>query len=79
MKIQLKYYSHFAQWTGKEKDTLETTYTTAREIYLFQKDLFKFTFPIESIRLAINDEFCDWDTELKEDDKLVYIAPVSGG
>lgn len=79
MKVHLKYYSFFSQWRGLSEETLEVPYPTAQELYSFQKDLFQYGFPQEKIRLAINDEFCNWDTPLKEGDKIVFIAPVSGG
>ena len=32
-----------------------------------------------NFKIAINDEFSDWDIELKNGDRLVFIPPVTGG
>lgn len=34
---------------------------------------------LASLRFAINEEYCDDDTPLKDGDELVIIPPVSGG
>lgn len=31
------------------------------------------------LRVAINDAFCGWDDGLRDGDRVVFIAPVSGG
>lgn len=33
----------------------------------------------ESIRVAINQEFCGWDTEIKDGDEVAFMPPVTGG
>jgi len=33
----------------------------------------------ESIRVAINQNFCDWDTEIKDGDEIAFMPPVTGG
>ena len=33
----------------------------------------------ESIRVAINQEFCSWDTEIKDGDEVAFMPPVTGG
>ena len=32
-----------------------------------------------NFKIAVNDEFSDWDIELNEGDRLVFIPPVTGG
>ena len=31
------------------------------------------------VRAAVNREFADWDVELRPDDEIAFIPPVSGG
>ena len=33
----------------------------------------------ESIRVAINQNFCAWDTEIKDGDEVAFMPPVTGG
>lgn len=39
----------------------------------------KDTLADESIRVAINQEFCSWDTEIKDGDEVAFMPPVTGG
>ena len=32
-----------------------------------------------NLKVAINDQFSDWDKELLDGDRLVFIPPVTGG
>ena len=32
-----------------------------------------------NLKVAINDQFSDWDKELSDGDRLVFIPPVTGG
>ena len=32
-----------------------------------------------NFKIAINDEFSDWDIKLNDGDRLVFIPPVTGG
>ena len=40
---------------------------------------YQFDFPMSDMKVAINDEFVDWQYSLQEDDKVVFISPVAGG
>ena len=33
----------------------------------------------KAVRVAVNDEFADWNQTLREGDELVFIPPVAGG
>jgi len=40
----------------------------------------KYTFPeIATVKVAINDEFGDWQAVLQDGDSVVFIPPVAGG
>ena len=32
-----------------------------------------------NFKIAVNDEFSDWDVKLNDGDRLVFIPPVTGG
>ena len=32
-----------------------------------------------NLKIAINDSFASWESELQDKDKLVFIPPVTGG
>ena len=79
MKIQLQYFSFFGDLCGKNSETLNTNAKTAKDLYREIEKLYKFEKDPKNFRVAINDEFVDWDQVLQENDNVVFIPPVAGG
>lgn len=77
--IQLQYYASLREQTGCSEEEVTTVAKTAADLYDELADQHDFNQAKSSLRVAINDEFCDWETELESDDRLVFIPPVSGG
>ena len=47
---------------------------------LFAELQTRYRFPaMTSVKVAINDEFADWDRQLQDGDCVVFIPPVAGG
>ncbi len=78
-KIHIEYYAILREQRGADKETVETEATTAKELYRELKKKHGFTLEGKRLRLAINDEFCDWKTSLKSGDSVIFIPPVAGG
>lgn len=78
-KIMIQYFAIIKDFTGKSEEVIETNASIASDLLneIFSK--YKFTIPQSQLRVAINDDFCDWGQLLKEGDKIVFIPPVSGG
>jgi molybdopterin converting factor subunit 1 len=77
--IQLQYFASLREKRGRSEEAITTKAATAEQLYdelVEQHDLDQ---PKSSLRVAINDEFCEWDRELEPDDRVVFIPPVSGG
>ena len=71
---------------GKLKETWNTTkmdwQTTATNIDSLYKELLDKAIETphkESIKVAINDEFCDWDSHINDADTIAFLPPASGG
>lgn len=78
-KILITYYANLREERGVSNETLETDGLSAKDLFLNLKSQYNFTLGIDACRVAINDEFVDWTTELNDGDKLVFIPPVAGG
>ena len=47
---------------------------------LFTELAQRYAFPeLNSVKVAVNDEFAGWDVTLTEGDSVVFIPPVAGG
>ena len=62
-----------------DQQALETTCTTARELYRDVKNRYNFPLAEDHVLVAVNDDYSDFDTVLSEGDTVVFIPPVSGG
>ena len=79
MKLEIYYFATFRDWTGKESETIDSDVTTALELYKELKVQYDFQYCSSLLKVAINDEFSDWQETLKEGDTVAFIPPVSGG
>jgi len=76
--IRIDYFAVLREHAGKETEQRSTDASTAGE--LFAELSSEYQFPeLSSIKVALNDEFSSFDTELQEGDSVVFIPPVAGG
>ena len=79
MKIHLQYFSFFGDFAGKPSETLDTNVQNPTELYQEIQKLYDFEKDPKNFRVAVNEEFVDWETQLNEGDTVVFIPPVAGG
>jgi len=79
IKIQVTYFAILRELTGLDKETFSMkqgnnpgdVLTSINEQHGIDLGI--------NFKIAVNDEFSDWDIELNEGDRLVFIPPVTGG
>jgi len=77
-RISVGYFAILREHTGRASEQVETEARTAAD--LFRELDARYRFPrLASLRVAVNDEFRDWDTALTDGDSVVFIPPVAGG
>ena len=79
MQIKVQYYALLREQAGRSDELIATSARTARELYLQLKARHPFTLDADSLRVAINAEFSEWEQPLAEGDTVVFIPPVAGG
>lgn len=78
IRIRVEYFAILREHAGRGTETLETVAATAGELWR-ELDA-RYRFPrLPSLKVAINDEFRDWDAPLADGDAVVFIPPVAGG
>jgi molybdopterin converting factor subunit 1 len=76
--ITVEYFAILRDHAGQASENLATETATAGELFAELEK--RYGFPeLSSIKVAINDEFGDWDAVLHEGDRIVFIPPVAGG
>jgi molybdenum cofactor guanylyltransferase len=77
--IHIDYYAALRERCGRQQETLETGASTPLELYAELRARYGFPWPPDSLQVAVNDEFRAWTEPLTAGDRVVFIAPVSGG
>jgi sulfur-carrier protein len=78
-KVQIQYFAILREQRGVPEETIATTATSAAELYNELRTRYRFTLPLERVRVAVNDEFVAVTTLLRNGDCIVFIPPVAGG
>jgi len=78
-KITIQYYAVLREKRGVNEESIETNAGTLHELYEELQEKYHFELSINSLKVAVNDEFSDWQSRLNSGDKIVFIPPVSGG
>jgi molybdopterin converting factor small subunit len=79
LKITIQYFAKLREERGCSSENYQTDSQTALELYYELQKKYNFTIPLESLKVAVNDDFSDWNTLLKDNDSIVFIQPVAGG
>jgi len=78
-RLTVQYYALLREQAGRREESLVSAARTPRELYAELAPRYRFTLPPEMLRVAVNAEFSDWSTPLREGDAVVFIPPVAGG
>lgn len=79
MKLTLQYFALLRDQRGLDEETIESHCQTASALYSELAAQHGFTLPTSVLKVAINDDFSTWSSELKDGDRIVFIPPVAGG
>ena len=78
MKLKIEYFAILRERAGLDHELIDTEFSTPAE--LFAELTKRHGFPeMETVKVAINDEFGDWHAQLQDGDSIVFIPPVAGG
>lgn len=77
--VTLEHFAIFREVRERDRETVATAARTAGELYEELRRRFALPLPIDALRVAVNDEFAGWERELRDGDRVAFIAPVAGG
>ena len=78
-KIEISYFAILRDQRGLSEESLETAAHTVKDLYGELQEAHGFDMCTSRLKVAINDEFSEWDKELNDNDRVVFIPPVAGG
>lgn len=77
--VHVQYFAVLREQAGRGSQTLGTASRTAADLYEELRELHGLALPRSMLKVAVNEEFADWDRALAEGDRVVFIPPVAGG
>jgi molybdopterin converting factor subunit 1 len=77
--IRVQYFAVLREQAGRREEAMETRAHTAAELYAELQARYDFKLSAVQLKVALNNEFSDWQTPLKHGDAVVFIPPVAGG
>lgn len=79
MRVDVLYFAILREQAGRSAESLDTKAATPADLYEEVRAAHGLTLPRALLRVAVNDEFCDWSRPLAAGDRVVFIPPVAGG
>ena len=78
IRVQIEYFAILREHVGRDGEEIRTGAGSAAD--LFDELARRYAFPkMSHMKIAINDEFADWDAVLADGDSIAFIPPVAGG
>jgi molybdopterin-guanine dinucleotide biosynthesis protein A len=77
--LNVQYFAVFREQAGKRNESLQTVARSPAMLYAELKQRYGFKLNAEQLKVAVNNEFCDWHASLKQNDAVAFIPPVAGG
>jgi molybdopterin converting factor subunit 1 len=78
-RIKIRYFALLREKAKKAEEELDCALENYHELYEELSLRYEFNLPVEMIQLAVNDEFQNPATPIRQGDSVVFIPPVAGG
>jgi molybdopterin converting factor subunit 1 len=79
MQVRIQYFAVLREQAGIAEESVETRAVTPAELYDEVRAARQLQLARSMLRVAVNDEFCEWSQPLQQGDRVVFIPPVAGG
>ena len=77
--IKILYFASLREQRGLSSESLKTECRTALDLWNNLSHEHKLNMKLEFLKVAANDEYVDFNYQLKSGDQIVFIPPVAGG
>lgn len=78
-KLTVLYFAALRDASGTASESIETDALSLRAVYEQVQALHHLPFPVQQLRVAVDDAFADWDDTPRAGSEVAFIPPVSGG
>ena len=75
----MQYFALLREQAGRNSETVTSRARNARELFEELRAARGLTLRPEQLRVAVNEEFAEWERPLVAGDTVVFLPPVAGG
>lgn len=79
MRVRVQWYGPFRELLGIKREEVEFSGKSVRDLYVSLAEGKLRRISELPVRVAVNDEVCEWETALLEGDLVVFLLPMGGG
>ncbi len=77
--VHVQYFAVLREQAGRGSEAIQTVAADPEGLYEELRQLRGLSMPRSMLRVAVNEEFADWQRPLEDGDRVVFIPPVAGG
>jgi len=77
--VHLRYFAQLREQARAGAEQITTRAASPAELYEEVRARHGFALPANALKVAVNQQFSDWNAPLREGDTVVFIPPVNGG
>lgn len=77
--LRVQYFAALRDQAGRSEETVSTRARTPRALYEELRAARGLQLRPEQLRVAVNEDFADWNRPLAAGDSVVFLPPVAGG
>jgi|TARA_B110000438_G_C15675928_1_gene590190 molybdopterin converting factor subunit 1 len=79
MNVTVLYFGSLREQRGLAEERIHTTATNVSELFTELSENHRFSFQLDQLRAALNEDFCTPETRLSENDTIALMPPMAGG
>jgi len=76
--VHIEYFAVLRECAGSDREAVSTAAETPQQLFAELAERYEFP-TLQSVKVAINEEFSDMQASLSDGDTVVFIPPVAGG
>jgi molybdopterin converting factor subunit 1 len=77
--VEVQFYALLREQAATSRERVTTAAASAAELYEELRARHSFSLGRAQLRVAVDGEFADWQTPLRDGMQVVFIPPVAGG
>lgn len=78
-RLRVQYFALLREQAGRSEEEVSSRARDARELYAELRAARALKLEPAQLRVAVNEEFADWERPLADGDTVVFLPPVAGG